>query len=414
MARMLRFCVLSLVISIGGLAAEAIAAAPVTLSFAFVAGEEELPAWEGIVEAWNAHSETVKVEALRLSGGWDQYREQMMVQVAAGTPPDIGRMAAEMVPAMAAAGAIIDLLPYAERDPLFRPDAYFAPAISSYYTGDHLWGMPISILPVAYYANTDLFASRGVALPERAWSSTWSWDSWQETLKKLTFGQEPNRTYGAHVEPWIMRSIQFFWQNGVNIFNADRTRSQFDDPRAIEVLRLFARLWHQDRTAWTDRAGMGWGDLYHLGRLGMFADGPWMIPWVRNAPVESTVLPMPIGPAGPATINFIDAYVVYRGSQHPREAWEVVRFFTERAAVEVQLRHGSTGIPSRRDLAFERLEQRNLFPGLSLEEQQVWLEAVTFSRSMPFTTNWAELMNEAIMPAMTRLFRDEIPPEEAA
>lgn len=391
-----------------------VAAEPITLSFALIAGEEEMPAWQGIVDAWNAQSDDVKVEIQRVPAGWDGYREQMLIRVASGTSPDIGRMGVALMPSMIEAGALIDLAPYADRDPAFDPSLYFPPAIEQHTDGEHMWGMPISVLPVAFFANVDLFGERGLALPEQDWEKAWDWDEWRDSLRKISHGMDPNRTYGVNIDPWIERSIQYFWQNGVDILNEDRTASQYNDPRAVETLTMFWELWHQDRTAWTDAAGAWWGDLYHQGRLGMFADGPWMIPWVREAPYETAILPMPQGPAGSATINFIDAYVVFKGSKHPEVAWEVVRFFTEQAAVDAQIAHGSTGIPARFDLAMDRISRQDLFPGLSVEDQYVWLDAVNHSRGMPFTPNWSELVNSVIGPQTHRLFNNEISPEEAA
>ena len=57
---------------------------------------------------------------------------------------------------------------------------------------------------------------------------------------------------------------------------------------------------------------------------------------------------------------------------------------------------------------------KDLFPGLANEDEQVWLAAVDYSRPMPFTSNWSELVDKAIGPQMDRLFRNEISAKEAA
>lgn len=390
------------------------AAEQITLTFAIIALEEEMGAWQGIVDAWNAEHDDVKVELERLAGGWGDYRDQMLVRVAAGTPPDIGRMGAALMPSMIESGAILDLMPYAANDPKFEKDMYFPPAIDYYVEDGKMWGMPISILPMAFYANKTLFDERGVPLPAQSWAEAWTWDEWRETLRKLTFGEEPDRTYGVHIDPWIERNVQYFWQNGIDILNEDRTQSNMADPRAIEVLEMFNELWNEERVAWTHRAGFGWGELFHMGRLGMFADGPWMIPGTMVAPFEITMLPFPAGPAGPVTVNFIDAYVVFNGSKYPEEAWEVVRFFTEESAVIAQVAHGSTGIPVRRDLALEFLSDGILFHRQSLVDQHVWLEAVDYGRGMPFTANWSDLVDQAFGPYIGGVFDGNISPTEAA
>src|SRR5690606_255560 len=97
---------------------------------------------------------------------------------------------------------------------------------------------------------------------------------------------------------------------------------------------------------------------------------------------QTGVVPIPIGPAGVQdTIIAVGSYSVVAGSQHPEEAWKLIRYLTSAEGYESATRMDTVPeayfnwIPSRIQLARARLlESGNPYDA-------VWLDVARHARS---------------------------------
>jgi multiple sugar transport system substrate-binding protein len=401
----------SLIVIIG-LALPAMAQ-PITLRFTIVAGLDEMPGWQGIVDAWNAQSDNIKVKLERLPGSWDEYVEKMLAEIAAGNPPDIGRMGVAYMPAFSEGGYLVDLKPYAERDS-FDFDLYFEAAMDTYRKDGTLYGLPAGIYTMANFVNKDMFSNAGLELPPSDWDNTWTWDDFLTAAAKMTSGEGPTKQYGVYVNLFPERWIQYLWQNGATWFNEDRTRSALDTNEAIETLQFLQDLIYKYEVAPTPSVtqSIPADQIFRTGRLGMFQEGMWMIPGFSQIErFNWGVTPFPRSKGGAATPIYPDAYVSFVGTKYPDEAWKVIRFFTEETAANVMVDKQLMGIPVMKSVAEARNE--DMFGSLSPEEKQIWIDSVNVAREVPFTTNWREIMDVTVRQ-LDLLGLNRIAPAEAA
>jgi multiple sugar transport system substrate-binding protein len=368
----------------------------VTLRFTIVAGEDEMPGWEGITNAWNEDSDEVFVELERLPGGWDEYIQKMTAQIAAGDPPDIGRMGCPWVPAFVANGHVLDLGQLAERD-AFPYDDYYEASFDLYRIGSSLWGMPIGIYTMANWVNKTLFEEAGVELPALDWNSTWDWSEFREAANMLTSGEGAEKTFGLFINFHPERSLQYIYQNGGSFLSADKTRCTINEPPAVEALQFLQDIMWEDLAAPQPAQvqTLPLTDMFQTGRLGMYQEGQWMTGYMRTiTDFEWGVTPFP-QEVSAATEAYVDGYIVYKGAEeHINEAWQVIKSFVGEKAENILVDTALAGIPVLKQVAEARTA--DMFNPLPPEEKQVWIDSVSVARTPPFTENWRELTEAAM------------------
>jgi len=95
---------------------------------------------------------------------------------------------------------------------------------------------------------------------------------------------------------------------------------------ALEWLR--ARMWDDKVMAtFPDVQNLSTREAFIAGKVATVEDGSWALKDIlANAPFRVGVAPMPAGPAGRVTLATTDGFGIYAGTQHPEEAWELLKF----------------------------------------------------------------------------------------
>jgi len=377
-------------------------------------GESEEPAWQGMVDAFNAQSPDIEVELIRLvvGGGWDGYTQKMQAMIAAGDPPDIGRFTPTYTPGFAAAGLLVDLMPYVEAEN-FDLGQFYESALNTGMFNGHLYALPAGIYTQAMYYNKKLFDEAGVGYPDESWTEM----DMINAAVKLTTGEGPDKVYGMYLDIALPERIfHWFWANGADLFNEGRTECALTEPAAIETLKLLQDIIWDYKVAPTP-AEYGtsiWYERFISGKLAMVQEGAWMIPGFSQVLAEADwewgVAPYPLGRAGRFTYVWADPYVVFKGAKQPEAAWQVLKFFATEGA-NVLIDHAVMGAPLSKIIAQER--RSDLFNPLSDEEKQVWLGTLEYARNLDFPANWME-MKEGIVQGFDLLALNEATPEEVA
>ncbi|WP_165445074.1 ABC transporter substrate-binding protein [Gracilibacillus phocaeensis] len=382
----------------------------VELRMSIVAGTEEMPGWQGIVDAFNESQSDIHVKLERLPGSWDEYNQKMTAQIAAGDPPDIGRIGVAYMPMYSSKGQLEDLSPFVES---LNKDDYFD-SIFTKYTDGNIYGAPIGIYTLAMYYNKTLFDEAGIDYPPANWEEAWTWEEFREAAEQMTEGSGGNKQYGAYVDFFPERSIPYLWSNNGGLINEDMTDPIVDSNESKEAL-TFLQSFIQSGISPTpaETETMPIDQLFKTGRLGMIVDGQWTVPsFAEIDSFEWGVAPIPRSTNGEAvTPNFIDKYVVYKGSDHVEEAWQAIEFFMSEEAENILVDHGLGGIPILKSVAEER--ESDMFNPLNAEEKEVLYQSVEYSREVPFTNNWQEVMNES-MKKFDLVGLDELEADKAA
>lgn len=296
-----------------------------------------------------------KLEGISLSyepGGSEgaSYQDQLKTEIANGTAPDVFWIPGTDVADFAKRGLILNVADLAAATEGFSVDAFY-PGPMEFLTynpesgaNDALWGLPRDVSTFVLYLNQDLLAEAGAPDPiALAAEGKWDWDAFVAVATAVRgLGSD---IYGYGANAWW--GPYGTWMNaaGGGFFNADRTACNLDSPESLAGLEFEQRLYQDLDVA------VPYGEdsepPFRAGKVGMFQNGRWATPGIRNVTFNWDVVELPKGPAGHAgNWLFWGAYAINANTQHPEEAWKLLQALTE-ASTQAQISALGTNIPSR-------------------------------------------------------------------
>lgn len=339
------------------------------------------------------------------------YEDKLKAEMSAGNAPDVVWIPGASTADYANLGAILDLKPLADADSSFSIDDYYAAPISELMNEGHLWGIPRDISTLVMYYNKDLFAKYNVDDPaDLAAQGLWNWENFERVAKELTNEQE--NTYGFSMSNWWGLWGYFVNAGGGSLFNADRTACAMTDPGSVAGLEFMRALFLDDKVATAPGVEGGVGETDFLaGNVGMFPNGRWMTPTMReNVTFNWGVVEMPEGSAK-ASWLFWGPYVISANTEHPEEAFKVIKALT---SPEVQGLVASLGsnIPSNKSQDAVDAFLASTPP----DDNSPFINSADYaSAEIPlYTGNWGDIVNGIYQPYIDKIFAGELTAEEAA
>jgi multiple sugar transport system substrate-binding protein len=255
----------------------------------------------------------------------------MLEEMRAGTAPDVFQGCCSFFPIWAQEGHLLDLRPFIERDldeeALSDWDRAQYEALAT--PDGTQYGVPKFHGALALYYNKDLFDAHGVAYPD----DTWTQDEYLDAMRRLTLDSDADGktdVWGGMIDvSWDRVQIHLNAWGGNIVDPADPTSCAMDDPPAAAALEwLRARMW-DDKVMATllDVQNRSTRDAFIEGTVATIEDGSWALKDIlANAPFRVGIAPLPAGPAGRVTLATTDGFGIYAGTQHPEEAWQLVKF----------------------------------------------------------------------------------------
>ncbi len=261
----------------------------------------------------------------------DTLPERMLVDLQAGTAPDVFQGCCDFFPGWAQMGYTLDLQPYVDADldqatiKDWDPAQYNALVLKN----GHRFGLPKYHGALALYYNRDLFDEYGVDYPDE----TWNHDDYLAAMKQLTRNRNRDNTidlWGSTMDiSWDRIQVHVNGWGGHLVDPDDPTRCRMSEPAAMAALEwLRARMW-DDRVMATplDVQSRETRRAFAEGRVAMVEDGSWALKDIlANARFRLGVAPFPAGPARRVTLATTDGFGIYAGTRHPEAAWELVKF----------------------------------------------------------------------------------------
>jgi diguanylate cyclase (GGDEF)-like protein/PAS domain S-box-containing protein len=313
--------------------------------------EQELSVVESVVADFNTRNPTIRVDVV---GGVSD--ERIVAALRAGDVPNvISSFDSGSFGTFAAAGGLVDLTPYLERDGI--DEEIFTEATRTYTRrGSKRWALPMLADAYGLYYNRDLFAAAGLSGPPRTMTELTAF------AKRLT-----KRRPDGSLEVVGFNPLIGFYENGVSHFGhqfgarwlGDTGESCVaSDPAWAKMLR-----WQKDLVDWYGydelvRFGHEVGrefsaaNAFEAGRLGMCLDGEWRIAFIaaNGSSVPFATAPVPVDDVRPELYGsgFINGTIVgipaSAGQQD--EAWELIKYLTTDDSALVKLSNGLRNIPS--------------------------------------------------------------------
>jgi len=328
--------------------------------------------------------------------------DKLQAKFGAGQPPDVMSIHGAYFVPLAAKGALLDLGPLIESDPDFDLADIYAGLLDLCRYQGRLYSVPRYASVYVLFYNQDLFDAAGVAYPR----ADWTWDDYLAAAKRLTVhSDDPNRRqYGCIIDFWGSRLYPWIWQNGGDILNEQRTRCLLDSPETMGALQFLVDLRDRHRVAAssesTDR-NMAL-DAFKTGRIGMYMTGAWDIQTLQ--PIESLqwgVVPLP-GRKRRATLLGTENYAIAAASDHPKEAWALLKFLLdpstqERMATELEKQ------PSRRSVA-----EGPYLQGPLGKKHRVFVEALGYGVAPPNIPEWDRIGRAVVQQQMDLIWSGNI------
>jgi multiple sugar transport system substrate-binding protein len=211
--------------------------------------------------------------------------------------------------------------------------------------GDKLWGLPRDVSTFALYLNNDLIAEAGADDPRAlAAAGEWDWAAFQGVAEKVTALGGANK--GFAMSSWWANYGLFMNAAGGGFFNEDRTACALDSAESVAGIT-------QAKAIYDAGIAVPFGEdgeaPWKAGTVGMFVNGRWATPGARaDAKFNWDVVQLPVGPGGTqGNWLFWGAYVVNANTEHPQEAWDLVKALTT-ADTQAQISELGANIPSRK------------------------------------------------------------------
>ena len=305
--------------------------------------------WVQLGELFEKENPNIKVEFEGVQATvWGEYFDKLVTQFAAGTPPDLCRVAIEGTQLFASRGLAIPLDEYIARDQE-ELEEYFAdvhPNLvqSMSYKGKQ-YQLPFTWNgPVIHY-NTKLFEEAGIERPKDDWTR----DDFLQTCIALTkddvFGFGLANAYWGGAIPWLFVA-------GTDLLNDDWTESTANDPKTVEAIEFLQDLIWKHKVS-PEPAGFDFTQAFVGGRLGMVGTGGggMRLTFINNGMTDFDILYFPkwrtqtheYGGTG---------FPVSRSSKNPDAAWQLTKFLIRRESIALFV-NAVAQTPARRSVAYE-------------------------------------------------------------
>jgi multiple sugar transport system substrate-binding protein len=378
-----------------------------TLTFGVWGAEEEIRAYQDMVDDYNEGTEAVDVEIQ----SWPTAASMMTKLRGGGSIPDlfmITRSALADIHEAELNAPLLELLD--ERDVDFG-DGYYRDSIEAFSADDDLQCMPYGVSPMVIYYNTELvnferMLARGLPAPEPEDNNEgWTFEAFSAAADFAT--RPRKRTRGLYIEPTLQGLSPFVYAGGGQIYDdpTQPTGLAFEEGDTREALTDALELLRNPQVTLSDRqlskrSALEW---FKRGQLGMLPGYRELTPELRAVPnLDFDVMPMPVMD-GSATIGDFTGMCISSDSESVSRAAD---FLVYAIGEEAFARVAGAGYLAPANLevatseAFLQPEQRPAHAG-------VFNASVGDMVLQPLIDDYPAL-EQAVQGSMLRLFRDPV------
>jgi multiple sugar transport system substrate-binding protein len=365
------------------------------LSFMMWGDPAELTVWKQIVADFEAANPNISV-SVEVSD-WDSYWTKLKTLLAAKTPPDMFAIDAPLYLDYQSKGVLLNLQPYLDKNPGML-DGLYPQTLQAYQTPQGYFGLPRDFQTIVLFYNKAMFDAAGMAYP----NADWTWDDLRAAAKKLTLdtnGDGKIEQYGFSFDMWDMEPgySEAIWSYGGEILNADHTKTMLGEPNARQAWQMLYDMTFTDKSVPdSNTSGQYGGDTFLAGVSAMTPLGHWVVPGYADANLQFDAAPMPKGPAGRFTSVNSAGFVIAKGSKHPAQAFDFLKFVLSKDG-QTRLAELGFACPVLKSIA----ESPTFLDQKIAINQQVFLDALQYANIKPVFKGydeWASAVGDGMAP----------------
>ena len=375
--------------------APAAAGEPVQITYMEWGDPAELDVWKAIVSDFEAANPNIKVKVD--VSDWESYWTKLKTLLAADTPPDVFAMDAPLYLDYQSRGVLLNLQPYIDQNAGML-DGLFPGTLTAYQTPDGYFGLPRDFQTIVVFYNKDMFDAAGVAYPKAGWT----YDDLRTTAKALTkdtSGDGKIDQFGYVIDPWDFEPgmSEIIWAYGGDLVSADHTKTLLGEPKSRQAFQFLHDMMFIDKSIPDPNTTTQYGeDLFLSGNAAMMAMGHWAVPSYSEASFKWDVVPMPAGPAGPATSVNSAGFVVGKASKHPDAAFAFLQFVLSTAG-QTRLAQMGFACPVLKSVAESDAFLKQTTP----INQQIFIDSLAYAHMKPVFKGydeWSSTVGDGLNP----------------
>lgn len=334
-------------------------AAPVTMSL--WARDSEKSFIGMLATAFNTtHKDQVKVTVIPAAN----YVQKFGTAAAGGQAPDIASIDLVYAPYFASVGALADITDKTKALSYYNDLSPAHRRLATYQ--DKVYAMPFTAEASVLYYNKTLFTKAGIKTPPT---------SYAEIIADAAKVHALGAGYYGYIFSGACAGCNNFefsphvWASGGDILNADGTKAQFDSSQVTDALTMYRTMWaagDMPNLAKTDD-GSGALTAFEGGKIGMIPLGAFAVASLKAAKVDFGLTPLPGKTGGSSAFAGGDEIAIPSGSKHPDQAWEFLKWATDKQAQTVLAQQSI--VPVRTDLLktiYYPLDPRNKILGAAM------------------------------------------------
>ena len=338
-------CVLLTLLSTWVLSPVANAAHPrasVTLTMLWRTSPSEVPALRSVAAAFHSHYPNITVQPIIVTH--DNYEPKLSALIAAGTPPDLFSSVGDSgFVDYALRGLGLNQQPFIQADHYDLSDFYPQAIQALQWKGQQL-ALPLGGGPSLMFYNVDLFKKAHLPPPPTNWDDrTWTWDKMVDYAKKLTLDDKGRNAtdpifdwkhtvqWGINPGLWPLDSYAWLW--GCSWFPVATglpSKNSIDTHCVTDSLQKVADLsvrYHVAPNPIQQQRFKMFQDPFVSGKIAMGMTGVWFLE-TNSTTIRRfhwAVAAVPLGKVR-KDVLFTDPMMISKGSHHPKEAWQFVKF----------------------------------------------------------------------------------------
>jgi multiple sugar transport system substrate-binding protein len=279
---------------------------------------------------------------------WTAAHEKLLTAFAGGTLPDLAQLGNTWVAELAALRALEPLDRWVATSEVVQAGDYFRGIWDTNRIDGVLFGVPWYVDTRLVFYRRDLLRRAGFSAPPA------SWEEWRRMLAAVSADVAPDRHAILLPLNEVEPLLAFALQQDDSLLRDGGRRGNFRSAGFRRALSFYRQMFERGWAPTIAQAAAG--NVWHgfgRGDFVFYISGPWNIGELkRRLPAAQQdawmTAPLP-GPEGPgASIAGGSSLVLFRGSRHRSEAWQLIEFLSDPA---VQRRfHELTGdLPPRRE-----------------------------------------------------------------